>query len=159
MICQPVQTYDAVTMERIQGMYSETLVYNPGKNGLAHPIPVETTPTTIMLSLELLFTMRGPPLSAYERKHFISWYYTNDARMSTRRRLASFLLVHQRANYPASINTSLLMPRADLGLLYFCLLALWLVPFSAFFVFDHVYFRFLEDLCSATYKQQILLGL
>lgn len=34
-------------VDRIQGTYSDILVYNPGKSGLAHPIPVETTPTII----------------------------------------------------------------------------------------------------------------
>lgn len=32
----------------IQGINCDILVYKPGKRGLAQPIPVDTTPTTII---------------------------------------------------------------------------------------------------------------
>lgn len=52
----------------IQGMYSDILVYNPGSLGLPQPIPVETTPTTVIPSDSK--TINGPPLSAWNFKFY-----------------------------------------------------------------------------------------
>lgn len=55
-------------VDLIHGIKSETRVYNPGRYGLAHPMPVDTTPIIIIWLFEV--TINGPPLSACKNRIF-----------------------------------------------------------------------------------------